>query len=70
MADDADRADDQIEKALQSYINKARKNTGLIPTGVCYYCQEPVRPCALFCDGQDCRNDYDYEKKLRQRNRM
>jgi predicted nucleic acid-binding Zn ribbon protein len=68
MADEADRADENIERQIQSALSKVRQNRGLIPTGLCYYCQEPVRPSALFCDGEDCRNDFDYEQKLRQRN--
>lgn len=56
--DEADAADAQVSKTLESHINavRARVKDVLLVTGLCWNCEEPVTH--LFCDA-DCRNDYE-----------
>lgn len=56
--DEADAADAQVSKTLESHINavRARVRDVLPVTGLCWNCEEPVTH--LFCD-PDCRNDYE-----------
>lgn len=64
MSDIADDADRHVDFFLQEAFAK-RKVATLAPTGFCHYCVTAVDVGALFCPGEDCRNDYDLEQKLR-----
>ena len=64
MADFADEAADlqahEIEMAL-----RARRPTGIAPTGSCHYCHAKLsEPGAHFCD-EDCAHDWDAEQRIR-----
>ena len=62
--DDADRAEDKIEAAIESGIEHARymiEKTRLTACGACHYCGEGLRDGLLFCDS-DCSTDYRYEQ--------
>lgn len=56
MADEADLAQDHIEKELSRSM--ARRRPSLVPTGQCFNCGEEVTGQACFCDA-DCRDDYE-----------
>lgn len=64
MADIADDADRHVDYFLKEAFAKLRVAT-LAPTGLCHYCMSEVGVGALFCEGPDCRNDYDREQKLK-----
>ena len=54
--------DDQYEEAearFREIALKVRKPV-LRPTGICYYCGEPVK--GVFCD-LDCGNAYEHEQR-------
>lgn len=66
--DDADKAEENIEKWLEDGINHARymlEKTSLKPCGACYYCGSSIQPWLLFCADDDCQSDYVYEQKLK-----
>jgi hypothetical protein len=65
MADDADRAQAQIEQNLEQAL--ARRETTLQPTGLCHWCEEVVPDTALFCD-EHCAADWQRHVQARARN--
>lgn len=63
MSDNVDHTNNVTELFLREAMsnrNKARQQ--LIPTGLCYYCEEDVKSGELFCN-QNCRDDYDDEQR-------
>jgi hypothetical protein len=64
--DDADRAQPNIEHAVEDGLAEARLRLGhdLAPKGECHYCDSPVPAGHLFCD-LDCSRAYDHERALR-----
>ena len=64
--DSLDDAQAVTETLLNAAINNARsKGRALLPKGKCYFCDELLRPQALFCD-IDCSEDYEkLQRKLR-----
>jgi hypothetical protein len=52
---------DASVKAIRSQVGKK-----LLFSGACYYCTSPVHSPHIFCD-VECRDDYEYEQRLRQR---
>jgi hypothetical protein len=70
MADEADRADGLIERALQEDLRKARQTYNrLPPSGHCYFCDEAIGP-GLFCPpvdalGDGCSRDYEREQRMK-----
>lgn len=66
MADDADRAQPNIDNAVEDGLAEARRGLGrdIQPTGQCYYCDAPVPENHLFCD-LDCSRAYDHEQELK-----
>ena len=63
MADDVDIASEHEAATLAAQIAAARvrRNTGLIPSGACHYCDTPVNPNQLFCDGE-CASEWTVEQ--------
>jgi hypothetical protein len=66
MADNADRADVEIERATQQAIKQSRAGA-MRPLGACYWCGDAAPPAGLFC-GPDCRDDWQRERDARARN--
>lgn len=64
--DDADRAEERIEQAMEDALAEVRRSQahGIKATGLCLFCGEPLPPVMRFCD-VDCRDAYDYEKRIR-----
>lgn len=64
--DDADRAEDRIEQALDDALAEVRRaqQHGIRAVGACYYCGETLVHGRLFCDA-DCRDGWEYEEKLK-----
>ena len=58
MADDADRAHDEIEAELAYARFTARQRYKTVSTGHCHNCEHPLRPGQLFCD-QECAVDFE-----------
>lgn len=56
-----DQANDNIEREMRSLLNERRDN--LRPTGKCLNCAEAVSDGRLFCEGVECRDDYDLRKR-------
>ena len=56
MADDADRADQEVERALKEVL--ARRPEGPAANGHCHYCGEPVPDGMRWCD-VDCRDAWE-----------
>ncbi len=67
MSDEADVGNDNMELFLKAAINAHNRqiNSGLIPVGLCHYCESEVAQGALFCPGLECRDDYEQEKRLK-----
>lgn len=55
----------EIEERLR---DSRRRPVSLVPVGQCHYCNEPVRGQETFC-GPECRDDYQYEKSVRDKTR-
>jgi cytidine deaminase len=73
MADEADRAAEEIDALLAEQIRSASRAAPRIkPCGYCRYCMESVAADALFCCA-GCREDYEVEqaqlKRLGRRHR-
>lgn len=52
----SDRMAQEIEFSRQQLARSTRRQ--LIPSGLCYNCDEEVTEKQLFCDG-DCRKDWE-----------
>lgn len=63
--DDADRAEEAIEAAMDDAIGEARRHldTGPAYTGCCHYCGDITGGGRRFCDAE-CRDDYEAERHL------
>lgn len=64
--DEADIAQDHIEKTLALQIAQARAKSGQQPTGECLNCSEPLADGRRFCC-TECREDFEVREKSRQR---
>ena len=64
--DDADRAEERIEQAMEDALAEVRRSQqkGIRCKGACHFCGEILPYGFLFCD-VDCRDAYDYEQKIR-----
>jgi hypothetical protein len=65
MADDADRADAQIEQQLEAA--RSVRQPSLSYTGRCHYCGAITGGGRRFCDA-DCRDDWQRDRIARARN--
>jgi hypothetical protein len=61
--DIADMADGEIEQTLEAH--RAVRKPTLKPRGTCHYCEDTVGLGKLFCPGEDCRNDFEREQRIR-----
>ena len=57
MADDADRADQEVERTMNEALRK-RLPDGPVANGRCHYCDEPVPDGMRWCD-VDCRDAWE-----------
>lgn len=64
MADEADRAQQVQEQALEIALGKQKTKPRLNPTGRCLWCSDAIGTDGLFCDS-DCRDDYEKNRNLR-----
>lgn len=64
--DDADRAEEKIEQALDDALAEVRRaqDKGPRAVGACNYCGEPLPDHMRFCDA-DCRDAWDHEQRIR-----
>lgn len=61
MADDIDRANEQMEMSLELSLKRRAKT--LQPVGFCFYCESRLNG-GLFCNS-DCARDYEREAYLK-----
>lgn len=66
MADVVDRADDESEMFLKDAMNRHNKAgiRSLKSIGICHYCDTTVSRGMLFCEGVECRNDWEAEDEI------
>jgi len=63
MADDADRAQLEIESELAHARLAAQARLRLIPSGHCHNCDEQIeRAGQLFCD-RECARDFEQRQR-------
>lgn len=64
--DEADLAQDHIEKTLALQIAQARAKAAQQPSGECLNCGEPLGEGRRYCNSE-CREDFEAREKGRQR---
>lgn len=64
--DDADRAEERIEQALDDALGEVRRaqEHGVKAVGACLFCGEPLPDHMRFC-GPDCRDDWEHEQRMK-----
>jgi hypothetical protein len=67
MADDADLAQDHLERFEASVL--AKRRPVLVACQACHWCGETIGPGALFC-GVACHQDYEHERVTREKQGM
>lgn len=80
MADDADRADDRIQRMIDEGMARARASSArsLRPivkviegtnkqVGVCHNCEDEIMVGRLFCS-KECSDDHEAQREARKRN--
>jgi hypothetical protein len=58
-----DVANDAAETMLEA--QRSVRKPVLKPRGTCHFCEDAVGLGKLFCPGEDCRNDYEREQRIR-----
>lgn len=58
MADEIDRANDQIEKAMALTMRTVNTKIKLNDTGLCIWCGEPVHDKRRWCS-VECRDEHE-----------
>lgn len=58
MADEADIANDQVQKALDLTMRTVNTKIKDNDTGLCIWCGEPVQDKRRWCS-VECRDEYD-----------
>ncbi len=61
MSDEADVANDNIERNRMAAIEACRRQPTLPAKGSCWFCEETLPPNHKFCDS-DCASDYELEQ--------
>lgn len=62
-----DMASEREDRDRELAIDFHRKsNQSLLPVGSCYFCESIISDGRLFCD-KDCCNDWEREKKAKER---
>lgn len=67
MSNEADLGNEAAELFLNAAMAK-QQSAGykrLSPVGHCYFCDSPVTRGAIFCEGNECRDDWDREQRIR-----
>lgn len=64
--DDADRADDRIQKMIEAGIARVREaaERHLPAIGVCHWCESPVGQGRIFCS-KECSDDHEHDRLRR-----
>ena len=68
VADDADNAQDHIERENVGQLERAKKPTGPVANGMCHWCEELVADNLRWCPGTSCRDLWDREEAAARRN--
>ena len=62
--DEADAAQDQIDKTLSLEIERARVSFSRVPVGKCLNCGEALDDGRRYCE-EDCRKQFSLRERLR-----
>lgn len=68
MADDADNAQDHMERENAGFLTRALKPPGPQATGWCLWCDERLQYGLRWCKGTDCRDQFDKDEAAYARN--
>lgn len=68
MSDAADKASERMENWLEGNLAKVNERPSLKPCGYCFACGETVLHHRLFCEGVECRDDYEARLQAQRRN--
>ena len=63
--DDANRAEDRIEKTIEASLEQVRRRMEyreLEPIGACHWCNEYIKDNRLFCC-RECSDDWERNKR-------
>jgi predicted nucleic acid-binding Zn ribbon protein len=66
VADEADKANDHMERELALRIRAARSVQAVDTTGACFFCGEDVGSGVRFCS-KDCADDWEREHEIRRK---
>lgn len=66
MADEADKAEEHMERELAMRIRAASQAKPIQTTGHCLFCGEDVVDGVRFCS-TDCAGDWDREQLIRKK---
>lgn len=62
MADEADRAQQEVERSLAEAVRASRRPTGPLANGRCHWCDEIVPDGRRWCPGTECREEWEKRK--------
>ena len=69
MADDADNAQDHIERENVGQLERTKKPSGPVANGLCHWCEEIVADHLRGCPGTSCRDQWTRDIEACQRNK-
>lgn len=62
MADEADRAQQEVERSLAEAVRVSRRPVGPLANGRCHWCDEIVPDDRRWCFGTECREEWEKRK--------
>jgi len=68
VADEADNAQDHIERENVGFLTRGLKPIGPIANGMCHWCEELVADNLRWCPGGACRDLWEKEHAAAMRN--
>ena len=68
VADDADNAQDHIERENVGQLDRAKKPDGPVANGMCHWCEELIADHLRWCQGTHCRDLWTRAQEAWRRN--
>ena len=68
VADDADLAQDHIERENVGYLERGKKPDGPVANGMCHWCEELIADHLRWCQGTHCRDLWTRAQEAWRRN--
>ena len=68
MADDADNAQDHIERENVGYLKRGKKPDGPVANGMCHWREELIADHLRWCQGTHCRDLWTRAQEAWRRN--